>query len=105
MKRYRIANMYFDGTRNLLRHSAPMLEPQRVQLKNELIMKFGQDDSDNKLTRYKEFDPPNICVVSEYIPLLQSLSDAYVFGSYYPALTGACSLGERIFNIVILRVR
>jgi len=100
--------MFIDGTRGIFKNpNCPpeMVQQEREQLKAYLIARYGQYDIENKLTRYLEFDAPNICIVSEYLDLLHSIADAYVYGSYYPALTGACSLGERIFNILILRLR
>jgi hypothetical protein len=31
--------------------------------------------------------------------------DSFVIGSYYPALTAACALGERILNHLVLGLR
>ena len=108
MKRYRFSNFYIDGTRGILRNNKlppSILEKERDQLKSHIILKYGQNDADGKLERYLEYDPPNICVISEYLGLLHDIADTYVFGKYYPALTGAASLGERIYNILILKLR
>lgn len=108
MKRYRFSNFFIDGTRGILRNNtlpSSMLEKEREQLRSHIICKYGQDDANGKLERYLEYDPPNICVISEYLGLLHDIADTYVFGKYYPALTGAASLGERIYNILILKLR
>jgi hypothetical protein len=105
VKRYRVTNFFFDGTRGLLRDPSKELQPQREEFKKVFEIKYGTNERDGKLARYMEFDPPNICIISEYLNLLHEISDAYVFGSFYPALTGACSLGERIFNILIINLR
>jgi hypothetical protein len=109
MKRYRfLSNTYLDFTRNLFRtESLPpqFLQQERAQVKAELTFNYGQADIDNKVARYLEFDPPNMCIITEYLDLLHAIADAYILGSYYPALTGACSLGERIFSIIIIRLR
>lgn len=109
MKRYRfLSNTYLDFTRNLLKNNqlpTQFLEQEREQLKSVLIFGYGSRDIDGKVARYLEFDPPQMCIITEYLDLLHAVADAYIFGSFYSALTGACSLGERIFNIIIIRLR
>mgnify|MGYP001599004465 FL=1 len=51
------------------------------------------------------FKPPPLRVITEYHDLLQEIEDSFMYGLYYPALTSSCCLGERIFNILILRLR
>lgn len=108
MKRYRFfSNTFLDFTRNIFKANLPsqVLQQERKQLEGVISFKYGQIDVENKVNRYLEYEPPNMCIVNEYLDLLHSISDSYVLGSFYPALTGACSLGERIFNILILRLR
>jgi hypothetical protein len=109
MKRYRfLSNTFLDFTRNMFKDSSlppQFIQHEREQLKSLLTFKYGEFDINNKLTRYLEFDPPNMCIITEYLDLLHAIADSYILGSYYPAITGACSLGERIFNIIIIRLR
>lgn len=108
MKRYRfLSNTFLDFTRNIYKANFPpeVLQQQRKQLEDEIGFRYGLLDAKSKVGRFLEFEPPNMCIITEYLSLLHSISDSYVLGSYYPTLTGACSLGERIFNILILRLR
>ena len=97
-----------DGRRNLwksVERNPIALSEQGEMLKQELIEKYGSYDKDNKIKRFLEVQPPNICVSLEYHYLMYEVIDAYVCGTYYPALTGACCIGETIFNSLILALR
>jgi hypothetical protein len=101
MKRYRFTHFSVDATRNIFRN----FPAYREEIKQGISSKHGSADLDSKLERYLEFKPPNVTVVVDYFNLLSEIADSYVCGHYYPALTGACSLGERIFNMLILNLR
>lgn len=66
---------------------------------------YGVSDFDKKFDRWLSIPKPVLSVVSEHTNLLQDIEESYIVGSLYSALTGACCLGERIFNQIILRVR
>jgi hypothetical protein len=108
MKRYRfLTNTFIDFTRNMFKGhpQSQLLLQENPQLKSEIALQYGLLDIENKTKRYLEYEPPNMCIIIEYLNILHSISDSYVLGSFYPTLTGACSLGERIFNIIILKLR
>lgn len=105
MKRYRFTTFIIDSTRSLLKVSVPHLEEQRQQDIDRLRSRFGELDFDAKLERYLELDSPNVTVITEYYWVLNEAADAYACGYFYPALTSACCLGERILNILILNLR
>jgi len=107
MKRYRILKFGIDTTRNILNfpNNTPMIEKHKQEMKESLISQFGEIDFDNKFKRYMEVKKPALAIVEEYWYLLNEIADAYVSGYFYPALTGACCLGERIFNVMILKLR
>jgi hypothetical protein len=108
MKRYRfLSNTYLDFTRNIFKANLPpqVLQQERKQLEDEIAYKYGLFNAESKVSRYLEYEPPNMCIITEYLSLLHAISDSYILGSFYPTLTGACSLGERIFNIIILKLR
>lgn len=96
MKRYRSTNFFIDCIRNL---------PNQQEIKNFVISRYGESDIENKYKRYISFRPPSFRMITEYHELLQEIEDSYVYGLYYPSLTSACCLGERIFNILILKLR
>ncbi len=93
-----------DGTRQTL-----IREDMPAEYKNSMLEwineRYGTHNHEEKVKRYIEIKPPNFMVVPDYISILQEIRDSYIFGNYYPALTGACCLGERILNILIIRLR
>ena len=101
MKRYRFTGFFIDGTRNILRKYPAGNE----KIKRWIASEFGESNFNSKLERYLAFDPPNIFVLVEYYDLLLQIAYSYVSGYFYPALTGACCLGERIFNMLIINLR
>ncbi len=96
MKRYRATNFFIDCIRNT---------PAPQEIKQHVASRYGDSNLDEKFERYMSFNPPSLRVITEYHDLLQEIEDCFVFGLYYPALTSACCLGERIFNILMLRLR
>src|SRR5438552_13200794 len=108
MKRYMFCNFFIDTVRNLL--LMPDLAPEiaareRAGLAALLAPIHGTDHLDEKVGRYLSFKPPDFVVVTEFHQMLLEVQDAYVCGHLYPALTGACCIGERIFNVLILKLR
>jgi len=67
--------------------------------------KFGTLGLSQKVERYFEIVPPDISLVTEYTTLMVESTDAYIQGHFYPALTAASALGERILNILTLQLR
>jgi hypothetical protein len=105
MKRYRFTNFFLDSTRSLLKQEGALTHEQREEIIQQLRGKYGEADFDAKLKRFLEFDSPNVRLVTEYHQLLEQVADSYILGQYFPALTGACCLGEKIFNVLILTLR
>jgi hypothetical protein len=108
MKRYMWTNFFIGTIRNFV--LSPDL-PQAVKeqeldsLRRMLAAKHGTDDIEGKLERYLNFKPPDLVVVTEFHPMVLEVEDAYICGHYYPSLTGACCIGERILNVLVLRLR
>lgn len=96
MKRYRCTKFFIDTMRNI---------PDRNEVKKHVISIYGDADVENRVNRYLSFKPPSLGIVDEYLTLLQEIGHAYVFGLYYPSITAACCLGERILNTLILKLR
>ncbi|KKS81047.1 MAG: hypothetical protein UV55_C0023G0009 [Candidatus Gottesmanbacteria bacterium GW2011_GWC1_43_10] len=106
MKRYRIANFYIDSTRSVFRglpKNAAMAMAKK-DMESSLKSRYGELGFDQKFERYMALDKPVLSVVEEHSFLLEDICNAYVGGSFYSALTGACCLGERIFNNIIFKV-
>ncbi len=70
-----------------------------------LSAEYGSNRSGEKFDRWFELDPPDLCVPVEYHALLREVEGTYIRGDFYPALTGACCLGERILNHLIFGLK
>lgn len=75
------------------------------QTKMGLVFQYGQQDALNKIERFSEVGVIPLSVVAQHSEFLRQIRDAYVVGAYYAALTGACALGERILNHIMLDLR
>ena len=108
MKRYRFSRFYIDTTRNALK--IPGLTPEarkkeEHQLSSSIFAQYGELSRNEKFKRYMDVDPPDLSVVFELHEHLLQISDAYITCADFPAYTSACCLGERIFNLLIFRLR
>lgn len=72
----------------------PIHEPMLQSLRNE----FGLDQFEAKLRNYNEMGPMPFSVLAFHNKFLHAIRNAFVIGSYYPALVASCTLGERILN-------
>ena len=77
----------------------------KSNLADELKAQWGTNDFDKKLERFIDLDLVLLGVPEEYYELLTPIIYSYCCGYYYPAMTGAGSLGERILNRLILKTR
>lgn len=103
MKRFRCLSFQLDGTRNIY-NSNFRSEEKKFQRK-ELESKYGEYDIEAKIQRWLSIPKAPILFINEATSLALDIERAYVFGNFYSGLTGACCLGERIFNQIILQVR
>jgi hypothetical protein len=101
MKRYRILNFSIDATRNF---PIPDKSTIKKEMEESLKSRYGIFDFDEKFERYMALEKPVLSVVEEHTYFLEDICDSYVCGYLYSSLTGACCLGERIFNNVIFKV-
>ncbi|NQT34156.1 hypothetical protein HQ587_03115 [bacterium] len=108
MKRYRILQFYLDTNRNFApekEFAKTAVGKAALESAGSIAYNFGALQLSQKVERYYEIDPPDISIPTEYTKLMVEVGDAYIHGQFYPALTGACALGERILNILILKLR
>lgn len=113
MKRHRILSFDFD-TR------VYGLEPQQEQWDEAtkaqhernrqstidgLTRQYGERNIEQKVENFTALKAKPLSVAAFHNKFLEQIRSAYVVGSYYPALTGACSLGERLLNHMILLLR
>lgn len=114
MKRYRILSYDFDTRANILSQEISdsweakireQWKKNKNQIKEGLLSQYGVSESLRKIDDFVEFGWLPISITAFHNKFLRQVRDAYVYGSYYPALTGACALGERILNQLILHLR
>jgi hypothetical protein len=113
MKRYRIFSFDFDSRA----HSLDPIQEQwdekvkELHVKNrestiqDLAEQYGGFYLDTKVKNFQDLKFKPFSVAAFHNKFLEQIRNSYVIGSYYPALTGACSLGERILNHMILLLR
>jgi hypothetical protein len=105
MKRYRVCNVFLDTTRNIFRHPAKgQMKKVKKDIRASLILRYGEQNFDEKFARFMELEKPAISVIAEHTYLLEDICSSYVQGNLFSALTGACCLGERIFNDILFKV-
>lgn len=100
---YRALSFNLD-TRVTIFKSTTLKEEQN-RLSDQLKDEWGAFDFENKLRRYIDLDLAFLGIPEEYYDLLWPVISAYCCGLFYPAMTSAGSLGERILNRLILKTR
>jgi hypothetical protein len=115
MKRYRIFPFFdFDTRAQGLSYPPPneweeSVKNQHIQNQlstiKSLKTEFGEKDFDNKIKNFIDLGSKPISIIAFHNAFFSQVRSSFVIGSYYPALTGACSLGERILNHLILLLR
>jgi len=114
MKRYRVLSYDFDAQANILKQEIKNDWEERVkrqweqnkrQIKERLIAQFGAVSAFQKIENFVELGALPISIIAFHNKFLLQVRDSYIIGSYYPALTSACALGERILNQLIIHLR
>lgn len=114
MKRYRVIDVDFDSRALVLdtiqehwqEHVKELhLLQNQERLITQLRAEFGELDFDTKLAYFKELGTKPLSVVAFHNRFLVQARQAFVHALYYPALTSACALGERILNHLIIGLR
>lgn len=113
MKRYRITKLQFDSRAHLLSpaeqswdESARVSHEQsRARAIDDLAHEFGPYSLDSKIQNAIDLGPMPFSVLAFHNGFLAQARDAFIHGQYYPALTAATCLGERILNHLILGLR
>jgi hypothetical protein len=115
MKRYRTLPFFdFDTRANTL--SVPIRDEWEDDVKRQysenskkviesLISEFGELDKDGKLENFMALNAKPFSIVAFHNRFFDQIRRSFVMGSYYPALTGACALGGRILNYLLLLLR
>ena len=113
MRRHLSWGMDFDsralGLAKIEDHWDPgVKENHRVnqeRIKHGLIAQFGERAIDTKIENFIDIGTKPMSVLAYHNDFFEQVRNAFVMGQYYPALVGACALGERILNHLILDMR
>jgi len=77
----------------------------RTNVIQQLISEFGETNKDYKIKNFIALGPKSPSIIAFHNRFFAQVRTAFVMGAFYPALTGACALGERILNHLILVLR
>lgn len=77
----------------------------QARLRESLAREFGTANLDAKLKNFTEIGTKPFSIVAYHNRLFDQVRTSFVMGAYYPALVGACALGERTLNHLILDLR
>jgi hypothetical protein len=77
----------------------------RTKIIEGLKAEFGSEQFEAKLKNFQDIVDATMSIVSYHNLFFRQARQAFVIGSYYPALTSACALGERILNHLIIDLR
>lgn len=114
MKRYRVTVMEYDTTANILAikiksDSDPKVKEMwganHAAIRAGLVATYGAADFDGKLENFCALGAAPFSLVAFHNQFFRQARNAFVIGSYYPALTGICALGERVLNHLVLVLR
>jgi hypothetical protein len=114
MKRYRVFSQDFDFTANSLDFEINDEWDEKVKeghrqhherLIERLTHQYGEWGLEEKIDNLRSFGAKPCSIVSYHNLFYNQAREAFVVGTYYPALTAACALGERILNHLILELR
>lgn len=70
-----------------------------------LTKQYGEWAIEEKLESLRAIGGQAFSIVAYHNRFYKQARDAFIVGAYYPALTAACALGERILNHLILGLR
>jgi hypothetical protein len=106
MKRYYVSlfSVSYD-TRSQGLDTEIMPEEHKQKIYNELVQQYGSFGIDRKVNNFIQLGKEPFSIIAFHNKFLQQCRNAFVLGSYYPALTGICALGERILNHLVLKLR
>lgn len=77
----------------------------KANIRSGLVAEFGSAYADRKEENFIAIGQLSMSIVSYHNVLHRQVRSAFVLGAYYPALVGACALGERVLNHLILDLR
>ncbi|PQJ11959.1 hypothetical protein CJD36_009205 [Flavipsychrobacter stenotrophus] len=100
---YKVIGVVFDFTVNNLKDNSP--QHVRDSIANQLKEEWGGLDFEDKLQRFIKLNHAFYGTPDEYYQLLRPIVSSYCCGNFYPSITSAGALGERILNRLVLKTR
>lgn len=114
MKRYRVLRLDFDTRATFLKQKIDPGWEERVRqswaenkkkIQAELVSQYGIIQAEEKIQNFIDLGESPMSVIAFHNKFLRQIRSTYVIGAFYPALTAACALGERILNQLIIHLR
>lgn len=114
MLRYHVPILSFDTRSETLRQTpteqwsdeAKAAHEERVErLRQQISHEFGGLNLDMKVRNFADIGQLPWSIRAHHNEFLAQARDAFVMGQYYPALTAACALGERMLNHMIIDLK
>lgn len=114
MKRYRLFNFDLDSRASVLGlkireewgENVKNLHIENKKKVEELFRKeFGELNWEEKSRNIQDLGSSPISIIAFHNKFFKQVRDSFVIGSYFPSLTGVCSLAERILNYLVLVLR
>ncbi len=114
MKRYRVLAYDFDTRAVMLEteikddweeNNRQLWLRNRRSIRDGLVFEFGPKEHERKIEDFVALGANPMSLISFHNVFLRQCRSAFVYGSYYPALVSACTLGERILNRLVIHLR
>jgi hypothetical protein len=114
LKRYRVVNVQFDSTPALMQDEIQvdwseevkqLHQERREQLMRDFVATYGARQQEKKLQDFIDFGVLPFSILAFHNRFLPQIRTSFVMGAYYPALTSACTLAERILNYLVIGLR
>ena len=77
----------------------------KQQIVAGLVYEFGLQNCKIKVQNFQNIDSKPFSILAYHNDFFSQARDAFVIGAYYPALTSAFALGERILNHLVIDLR
>lgn len=114
MKRYRVIGFDFDTRAVILDTKIENAWEERIKeqweankraVREGIVFEFGAKEYERKIEDFVALGANPMSLISFHNLFLRQCRSAFVYGSYYPALVSACTLGERILNRLVIHLR
>lgn len=114
MKRYRILSLDFDNRVRMLvdpirdeweENVKSLHYENRRKTEQGIIAQYGEIAAEQKKKNFIELEAKPFSIVAFHNKFFEQVRTSFIMEAYYPSLTAACALGERILNHLVLILR